>query len=87
MPSYPALSFGASARWQSDISNVESSGMTVRQGSYAVLNAFVAWQVLPKTTLRLNVNNIADEKYINTLRYAGYYGAPRSYQISLNHQF
>ncbi len=41
----------------------------------------------PKTTLRFNVNNITDEKYINTLRYAGYYGAPRSYQLSLNHQF
>ncbi|MFT4241764.1 MAG: TonB-dependent siderophore receptor [Acidovorax sp.] len=87
LPSNPALSFGASARWQSKISNEESSGITVRQGSYAVLNAFVAWQVQPKTTLRLNVNNVTNEKYINTLRYAGYYGAPRSYQISLNHQF
>jgi len=87
LPSNPALSFGASARWQSKISNEESSGFTVRQGSYAVLNAFVAWQVQPQTTLRLNVNNITNEKYINTLRYAGYYGAPRSYQLSLNHQF
>ena len=66
---------------------MEASGFTVRQGSYAVLNAFVAWQLQPKTTLRFNVNNITDEKYINTLRYAGYYGAPRSYQLSLNHQF
>ena len=87
LPSNPALSFGASARWQSKISNEESSGFTVRQGSYAVLNAFVAWQVQPKTTVRFNVNNITNEKYINTLRYAGYYGAPRNYQISLNHQF
>lgn len=87
LPSLPALSFGTSARWQSKISNMEASGFTVRQGSYAVLNAFVAWQLQPKTTLRFNVNNITDEKYINTLRYAGYYGAPRSYQLSLNHQF
>lgn len=84
LPSYTALSFGIGGRWQSDISNVESSGFTVRQGSYAVLNGFLAWDFLPKATLRFNVNNIADEKYINTLRYSGYYGAPRNYTLSLN---
>ncbi|MDB6062627.1 MAG: ligand-gated channel protein [Verrucomicrobiaceae bacterium] len=87
LPSYYALSAGIGGRWQSDISNVESNGFTVRQNSYAVLNSFVAWNVLPDVTLQLNVNNLTDEKYINTLRYSGFYGAPRNYTASLNWRF
>ncbi|MFC3129528.1 TonB-dependent siderophore receptor [Coralloluteibacterium stylophorae] len=87
MPDYEALSFGIGGRWQSDISNVETSGFTVRQDSYAVFNGFVAWDFVPDATLRLNVNNIGDETYINTLRYSGYYGAPRNYMLSLNWRF
>ncbi|QBK03453.1 TonB-dependent siderophore receptor [Hylemonella gracilis] len=87
LPSYTAVTLGAGGRWQSEISNVESNGYTVRQDSYAVLNAFAAWRVVPSTTVRFNVKNLTDEKYINTLRYSGHYGEPRNYQISLNHQF
>ena len=87
LPAYTALAYGVGGRWQSEISNVESNGFTVRQGSYAVLNGFVSWDFLPNATLRLNVNNIGDEKYINTLRYSGYYGAPRNYTLSLNWRF
>jgi outer membrane receptor for ferric coprogen and ferric-rhodotorulic acid len=87
LPGYSALSFGFGGRWQSGISNVESSGFTVRQDSYAVLNGFVAWDFRPDATLRLNVRNLGDEKYINTLRYSGYYGAPRNYTLSLDWRF
>ncbi len=83
LPNYRALSFGIGGRWQSAISNTESSGFTVRQDSYAVLDGFVAWNFLPDATLRFNVHNMADEKYINTLRFSGYYGAPRHYMLSL----
>ena len=87
LPAYTALSYGIGGRWQSEISNVESNGFTVRQGSYAVVNGFVGWDFVPNATLRLNVNNVGDEKYINTLRYSGYYGAPRHYTLSLNWRF
>jgi len=87
LPGYGALSWGVGGRWQGDIFNVESSGFPVRQGSYAVVNGFVAWDFLPDATLRLNVNNLGDEKYINTLRYSGYYGAPRSYTLSASWRF
>lgn len=86
-PGYRALSFGVGGRWQSAISNVESSGFTVRQGSYAVLEGFVGWDFLPNATLRLNVRNLGNQKYINTLRYSGYYGAPRNYTASLDWRF
>src|SRR5690606_21159612 len=81
------LTWGIGGRWQSSVWNTESSGFDVRQGSYAVLNGFVAWDFLPNATVRLNVNNIGDEKYINTLRYSGYYGAPRNYTLSMNWRF
>ncbi|WP_231495555.1 TonB-dependent siderophore receptor [Hylemonella gracilis] len=87
LPGYTAVTLGVGGRWQSEISNVESNDYTVRQDSYAVLNAFAAWRVMSSTTLRFNVKNLTDEKYINTLRYSGHYGEPRNYQVSLNHQF
>ena len=88
LPSYEALSFGIGGRWQSAISNTESySGQTVRQGSYTVLNAFAAWDFLENATLRANVGNLTDEKYINTLYQIGYYGAPRHWSLSLEYRF
>jgi len=88
LPAYKAVSFGIGGRWQSAISNVESySGQTVRQGSYAVLNAFAAWDFLENATVRANVGNLADEKYINTLYQIGYYGAPRHWSLSLEYRF
>lgn len=87
LPGDTAFSYGIGGRWQSDISNVESNGFTVRQGSYAVINGYLAWDFLPNATLRLNANNLTDEKYINTLRYSGYYGAPANYTLSLNWRF
>ena len=87
LPGYSTLSWGLGGRWQSDIFNIESSGFTVRQGSYAVLSGFVGWDFRENASLRLNVNNLGDEKYINTLRYSGYYGAPRNYTLSLNWKF
>ncbi len=88
LPAYEAVSFGIGGRWQSAISNVESySGQTVRQGSYTVLNAFAAWDFLENATVRANVGNLTDEKYINTLYQIGYYGAPRHWSLSLEYRF
>lgn len=88
LPVYPALSYGIGGRWQSATSNVESyTGYTVRQGSYAVFNAFLGWDVLPNATLRFNVNNLTDQKYINSLYQIGYYGAPRNYALSFDYRF
>jgi outer membrane receptor for ferric coprogen and ferric-rhodotorulic acid len=86
-PGYAALSYGIGGRWQGEIWNVESSGFTVRQDSYAVLNGFMAWDFVENASVRLNVNNLFNEKYINTLRYSGYYGAPSNYSVTLNWRF
>jgi outer membrane receptor for ferric coprogen and ferric-rhodotorulic acid len=88
VPSYTALSFGIGGRWQSEVSNHDSySGFLVKQGAYARLNAFAAWDVRPNLTVRANVENLTDEKYINSLYIASYYAAPRRYSLSLDWRF
>lgn len=89
LSSYPALSFGAGGRWQSEISNFESyvTSAPVRQNSYTLLNAFVSWDITPDLTLRANVSNITDKKYIQSLYSVSYYGPPRQYALSLNWRF
>ncbi len=86
-PGYAALSYGIGGRWQSEVSNMESSGFTVRQPSYAVLNGFIGWDFVDNASVRLNVNNLFNEKYISTLRYSGFYGAPGNYTVTLNWWF
>src|SRR5690606_528004 len=56
LPAAQALSWGLGGRWQGGSFNTGSSGFRVRQDSYAVLNAFVAWDFAPDATLRLNAN-------------------------------
>lgn len=89
LQSVPALSLGIGGRWQSDISNYEDyvKYARVRQDGYAILNAFVAWDITPDLTLRANVNNITDEKYIQSLYSVSYYGPPRQYAVSLDWRF
>ena len=88
LASQPALSFGLGGRWQSAISKEDGyTSLPVRQDSYAVFNAFAAWDFRPDASLRVNVGNLSNEKYINSLYQIGYYGAPRSYSLSLNWRF
>jgi outer membrane receptor for ferric coprogen and ferric-rhodotorulic acid len=88
VPGYTALSFGVSGRWQSEVSNLDGyTDYPVRQGSYTIVNAYAAWDIRPDVTLRANIGNLTDEKYINSLYQIGFYGAPRSYSLSLNWRF
>ncbi len=77
----PALRYGASLQWQSAASKTGGA----RQGAYAVANAFAAWAVDTRTTLRLNVDNLFDKTYIDGLTYGAIYGAPRSASLTLNY--
>ena len=76
----PALRLGVEARWQS----VTTNG--ARQGAYTVANAFAAWEVTPKATVRLNVDNLFDKKYITGVEYGGFYGAPLNGGLSLEYK-
>ncbi|MBL8271388.1 TonB-dependent siderophore receptor, partial [Steroidobacter sp.] len=88
LPGFRAVSLGLSGRWQSDTSKVdEYTGGTVRQDSYAIVNAFARWDVTQSLNVRANVRNISDEKFITSLYQIGYYGAPRNYEMSVNYRF
>ncbi len=88
VPSVPSLSLGVNARWQSGTFNEDTySKFIVHQSKYGVVNAFASWEIQPGLTLRANINNIGDKKYISSLYAASYYAAPRSYNASLDWRF
>lgn len=84
----PQLRIGASGRWQSGTSKQATYTLQpIRQKAYAVLNLFGQWQLTPSMSLRANVNNITDQKYIQSLYQIGYYGAPRNWSLGLDWRF
>lgn len=82
LPMLPALRVGAGGRWQSEVSKAGS----VTQGAYFVANAFAAYELSKEATLRLNVNNLFDKKYIGGVTYGAIYGAPRNGSVSLEYK-
>lgn len=80
----PQLKAGIAARWQSDVTN--STGL-VKQDSFILAHGYVAYDITDRSTVRLNVNNLFDKKYIGGLAYGAIYGAPRNATVSLNYTF
>src|SRR5690606_25160105 len=87
VPSVPVLGWGVAVRGQSGVWNTVSSAFRVGQDAYEVVDALVSWELRPNATPRLNVCNLGDRKYINTLRYSGCYGAPANYTLSFDWRF
>jgi outer-membrane receptor for ferric coprogen and ferric-rhodotorulic acid len=79
----PALRLGVNTRWQSDISKVGS----VKQGAYLTADIFTSYDLTDVATLRVNVNNLLDKKYIGGLAYGAIYGAPRNGSASFEYKF
>lgn len=82
VPMLPALRLGLGGRWQSEVSKAGSA----TQGAYVVANAFAAYEINKAATLRLNVNNLFDKKYIGGITYGAIYGAPRNGSVSLEYK-
>lgn len=80
----PKLKAGIAARWQSDASN--STGL-VKQEAFLLAHGYLAYDLTERSTVRLNVNNLFDKKYINGLAYGAIYGAPRNATVSVNYRF
>ncbi len=80
LPVLPALHLGVDGRWQSGVTN------TTHQGGYTVVNAFASYEVTPQATVRLNVDNLFDKKYITGVEYGGFYGAPANGMLSLEYK-
>jgi len=82
VPMLPALRLGLGGRWQSDVSKIGSA----KQDSYLTANAFAAYELSKDATLRLNVNNLFDKKYIRGLAYGAIYSAPRNASVTLEYK-
>ena len=78
----PGLRAGIGGRWQSDV--YKRGG--AKQDSYLVAHAFASYQLTDDATLRLNINNVFDKKYVGGLAYGAIYGAPRSAMLTLEYK-
>lgn len=86
LPGIP-LELGAGVRFQS-----RTFGTNVEQDAFAIVDLSAHYRLSEDLTASLNVRNVGDEKYWNSLYWAGafgqaYYGAPRSVDVSLRYEF
>ncbi|WP_405630985.1 TonB-dependent siderophore receptor [Pseudoalteromonas sp. Ld20] len=93
VPTIEGLTFGLNYRWQDDTKRVQvrdannNALVTTKQDAYGLLDLMATYEITDNVGVTLNINNVTSEKYINSLYWAqGYYGAPRSYAISVNWQ-
>ena len=84
VPQAPEIEVGFGGRWQSEISNVDYN---VKQGAYFLGNLYASHAFTEDFTVRMNINNIFDKKYINSLHTVGYYGAGINAQLSASYTF
>ncbi|HEX6735087.1 MAG TPA: TonB-dependent siderophore receptor [Azonexus sp.] len=82
VPMLPELRVGAGVRWQSDVAKDGGAW----QDAYTIADAFAAYKLTDKATLRLNINNLFDEKYLRTVQYGAIYGAPRTMLLSIDYK-
>ncbi|CAN7238435.1 TonB-dependent siderophore receptor [Rhizobacter sp. LjRoot28] len=82
MPFLTDLRAGIGGRWQSDVR--KNGG--AKQDSYFLAHAFASYAVTDNATLRLNVNNLFDKKYVGGLSAGAIYGAPRNAALTLEYK-
>ncbi|WP_240008357.1 TonB-dependent siderophore receptor [Pseudaquidulcibacter saccharophilus] len=79
----PKLKLGLNGKWSSKATNPGVAS----QDSYFVLNGFASYDVNEHVVLKLNVNNMFDEKYLKTVQYSAYYAAPRNVSVTFGYKF
>ncbi len=89
---WDAVTVGGSMRWQSKTENVgyySSAPSSITQDSYAVVDLMMSYKFDEQTTLKLNVNNVFDERYYRTMGFydSVFYGDGRSGTLTLKRTF
>jgi outer membrane receptor for ferric coprogen and ferric-rhodotorulic acid len=98
VPGVEGLELGSKVRWQSSISQEQgvatsgpNAGATIvtEQESYAVVDLMASYDFARDWNATLNVNNVTDEKYIESLKKfgasaQGFYGAPANASLTLS---
>ncbi len=82
---------GASARVQNQVFQDDTYAKArIRQGGYTLLDLMAAWQVTPQLDLRVNVNNLLDKHYyesLGTVTSSNGVGVPRNFLVTARYQF
>lgn len=98
VPGVEGLELGSKVRWQSSISQEQgvatsgpNAGATIvtEQESYAVVDLMASYDFARDWNATLNVNNVTDEKYIESLKKfgasaQGFFGAPANASLTLS---
>lgn len=78
------LTVGGGVNWQS---KVGEDLHTFSQGSYAITNLLVRYDLTSKLSASVNVNNLFDREYFSYAGNHGMYGAPRNLMTSVKYAF
>ena len=87
------LTIGGGVNWQNEIYTTATlpnkTKTRVSQGSYVLANLMARYQISPKLSASLNVNNLFDKTYFRRVGFynGGYYGEPRNVALNLRYQY
>lgn len=85
VPALPALKIGGVLKWQDDITTADGR---VEQEAYTLLDLALHYDLSPRLSLALNLENVSNEKYLNSLYWdQAYYGAPRNLEASVTWRY
>ncbi|KUM52122.1 TonB-dependent siderophore receptor [Rheinheimera sp. EpRS3] len=84
----PDLSVGASVQWQDSIAITPETDIRIRQGSYALVDMFVRYNLSENLSVALNATNLTDRKHYESLYWTqAYYGAPAQWQAAVTWRY
>lgn len=91
-PALPAVKVGTSISYQSKIYFDTATGAGVpvrlRQGGYALVDLFAAYDITDRLTLSANLKNVTNSRYLSSLTYEqSFYGPPRSILGTLSFRY
>lgn len=81
IPGIDQLKVGGSVRWQS---KTQTSDESYTQDAYTLVDLMASYELNDNWTLSGKVNNLTDERYINSLYWTqGFYGEPRNASVTV----
>ncbi|MDC0611849.1 TonB-dependent siderophore receptor [Vibrio sp.] len=84
--SIPEWKVGATYRWQDDVYSPTNDYL--KQDAFGVLGLMTSYEITPALKASLNVNNVTDEKYLNSVKWGqAYYAAPLNAVASVSWNF
>lgn len=80
VPEWRDLKLGAQFRYQDTVrATDDSAGLPIEQKGYVVIDLLTGVRVVEHVSASVNVRNVTNAKYLNSLEWGqGYYAAPRS---------